>query len=76
MTNEHKMVIVLAASVSFLVCSIMFTWSRTLMRSADDVVKIKQAETPVESAADCAKNGGRPQYNYDNYTVCKYGSEE
>lgn len=75
LTDNHKMVLVIALSLSFVTNSIIHVWSRN-QRPADDVVKIEASRiipNKYEEAKKCKDDGGEGVYNFDGkYLSCKF----
>jgi hypothetical protein len=57
MKKKTTIIITVAVCISFVVNSIMATWEQT-RRSADEIAKIKLADTNAQEV--CRKNGGKP----------------
>ena len=70
------LLIVATACTSFLINSVMLGWSKTRF-SADDEVKMRQAEQTTESkdqkSLNCKNQGGKAVFNdYNDYLRCDY----
>lgn len=60
----NKTIIVIALCVAFVSESFMFVYSRTLQRTADDLVKIHGNEkTEYQKAKECRDDGGKPVWS-------------
>jgi len=63
--------VVASLCLTFVTSSFMVVYSRTLQRSADDLVRIKG--NPDLEAIRCRENHGEPQYIYvGQYNGCEY----
>jgi len=75
MSENSKMIIVIAACLIAVFTSFMHVYSRTLQRSADDLVKIKSVK--FNENLDCVNKGGKPQYNdFGEYYTCHFGENK
>lgn len=63
--NINLRIMTIALSVAFVLTSFMFVYSKTLQRSADDLVKIrsvKETSSAYSQAYQCKNDGGEPEY--------------